>query len=84
MLQGLRESVAGISQQLQAPKNWIGSESVNLFQVVCDILELLQVMNGQLAAHTHGPSPVSSDAAALNKKASTAAELGAQLKPIVL
>lgn len=51
-IQGLRRSVAGISQQLQAPKNWIGSSSVNLFQVVCDMLDLLQQMNTQLAAHT--------------------------------
>ena len=38
-IEGLRKSVAGVSQRLVAPQNWIGSESVNLFQVVCDLLD---------------------------------------------
>ena len=57
-IQGLRKSVSGISQRLVAPKNWIGSESVNLFQVVCDLLDLVQEMNIQVASHTHGPTPI--------------------------
>lgn len=27
---------------MQVPKNWIRSESVNLFKVICDMLDLLQ------------------------------------------
>jgi hypothetical protein len=85
-IKGLRQSVAGISQQLQAPKNWIGSEGVNLFQVVCDTLDLLQQMNTQLAAHTHvpGPAPSPSDASAFTAKASQALALASKLKPITL
>ncbi|MFJ3374843.1 hypothetical protein ACIPLA_07975 [Pseudomonas sp. NPDC086112] len=85
-VQGLRKSVAGISQQLQAPKSWIGSSGVNLFQVVCDMLDLLQQMNAQLAAHTHlpGPTPNPSDATAFNAKAAAALALSAKLKPITL
>lgn len=44
-IQGLRKSVAGIGQRLQAPKSWIGSETVNLFKIVCDTLDLLKEMN---------------------------------------
>lgn len=76
-IQGLRQSVAGISPQLQAPKNWIGSSGVNLFQVVCDMLDLLRQMNTQLAAHTHvpGPMPSPTDAAAFTAKAAQALAL---------
>ena len=83
-IQGLRKSLAGLSQQLQAPKNWIGSETVNLFQVVCDTLDLLQQMNTQLAAHTHlpGPTPSPSDAAAFTAKASQSFALAVKLKQI--
>ena len=56
-IEGLRKSVAGDGQRLVAPKNWIGSESVNLFQVVCDLLDLVQEMNTQLAGHVHSSSP---------------------------
>jgi len=85
-IQGLRKSVAGISQQLQAPKNWVGSGSVNLFQVVCDMLDLLQQMNTQLAAHTHvpGPTPSPTDAAAFTAKAAQAMAQALKLKPITL
>jgi len=58
---GLRESITQGSQRLQAPKNWIGSGNVNLFQVVVDLLDLVQEMNMQIAAHVHpkvGEPPV--------------------------
>lgn len=57
-IEGLRKSVAGDGQRLVAPKNWISSESVNLFQVVCDLLDLVQEMNTQLGGHVHEESPV--------------------------
>lgn len=57
-IEGLRKSVAGKSQRLVAPKNWIGSESVNLFQVVCDLLDLVQEINTDIASHVHAQGPV--------------------------
>ena len=85
-IQGLRRSVAGISQQMQAPKNWIGSGNVNLFQVMCDVLDLLQQMNTQLAAHTHVPGSIPSptDATAFTAKAALAVAFANKLKPITL
>jgi hypothetical protein len=61
-IKGLRRSVADQGLRLQAPKNWIGSDTVNLFQVVCDVLKLLEQMNSQLAVHTHASSPAPSNA----------------------
>lgn len=83
-IEGLRKGVAGEGQRLVAPKNWIGSESVNLFQVVCDLLDLVQEMNKQLAEHTHlsGPAPSSADALAFTAKSALAAELTAQIKSV--
>ena len=81
-IQGLRESVAGASQRLVAPKNWIGSEGVNLFQVVCDLLDLVEQMNTQLAGHTHGPTPVPSNAAAFITNSGKATLMGGTLKTV--
>ncbi|NWA82350.1 hypothetical protein [Pseudomonas sp. D2002] len=53
-IEGLRKSVAAVSQRLVAPKTWLGSEEVNVLQVLCDLLCLVQQMNTQLALHTHG------------------------------
>ncbi|WP_409302037.1 hypothetical protein [Pseudomonas sp. KCJK8993] len=83
-IQGLRKSVVGISQRLQAPKTWMGSESVNVLQVLCDLLDLVQEMNAQLAGHTHGPTPPPSNAAAFTSDAAKAGALAAKLRPITL
>ena len=83
-IQGLRKSVAGISQRLQAPKTWLGSESVNVLQVLSDLLDLVQQMNTQLAAHTHfsGPIPSTSDVASLINYAKQAEKLATKLSAI--
>ncbi|WP_095051482.1 hypothetical protein [Pseudomonas sp. Irchel s3b2] len=85
-IEGMRKSVAGAGQWLESPKNWIGSESVNLFQVVCDLLDLVQQMNTQLAAHTHvpGPMPSPTDAAAFTENAAKAILQGTQLKAVTV
>ena len=83
-IEGLRKSVAAASQQLIAPKNHVGSDSVNIFQVVCDLLDLVQQMNTQLAGHTHGPTPVPGNAGAFIGNAAKATALAGQLKPITL
>ncbi|WP_431480236.1 hypothetical protein [Pseudomonas simiae] len=83
-IDGLRKSVASVSQRLVAPKNHVGSEDVNIFQVVCDLLDLVQQMNLQLANHMHVPGPTlnAADVAAFNAKAVRAREMAAKLKPI--
>ena len=85
-IEGLRKSVAGEGQRLVAPKNWIGSESVNLFQVVCDLLDLVQEMNTQMARHTHlpGPTPNPADAAAFVLHAAKALDFKERLKTITI
>src|SRR5450830_351249 len=41
-IQGLRKSVAKVSQRFEAPKTWLGSESVNVLQILCDLLDLVE------------------------------------------
>lgn len=83
-IQGLRKSAVGISQRLQAPKTWLGSEGVNVLQVLCDLLDLVQEMNTQLAGHTHGSTPPPNNAAAFTADSIVAKNLSAQLSPIIL
>jgi len=85
-IQGLRQSVAVVSQRLQAPKTWLGSEGVNVLQVLCDLLDLVQQMNTQLAVHTHvpGPAPAPADAEGFAAKAVLARQLAVKLRPITL
>jgi hypothetical protein len=78
-IQGLRKSVAGASQHMQAPKTWLGSETVN---VLWDLLDVVEQMNVQLSSHTHGPTPASNNSAAFSNAVSTVRILGGKLKPI--
>lgn len=79
----MQERIQGIRRSI-APKTWLGSEGVNLLQVVCDLLDLVEAMNTQLAGHTHqpGPTPSPGDASGFTAKAGTAKALAGQLKPI--
>ncbi|WP_267269652.1 hypothetical protein [Pseudomonas protegens] len=83
-IQGLRKSVSGISQRLQAPKTWLGSESVNVLQVLCDLLDLVQEMNTQLASHTHGSTPMPNNSAVFTSLSVEAGIWVGILKPITL
>ncbi|WP_060489139.1 hypothetical protein [Pseudomonas sp. NBRC 111121] len=73
-IKGFRRSVAA--------KTWLGSESVNALQVLCDLIDLVIQMNTDIAGHTHGPSPVPSNAASFGAHAVNGGLLSGQLKPI--
>jgi hypothetical protein len=83
-IQGMRRSVAEVSQRLQSSKTWLGSEEVNVLQVLCNLLDLVEHMNIQLASHTHGPTPVPSNAAAFTADATKAALMSVEMKVITL
>lgn len=83
-IQGLRQSVAKVSQRLEAPKTWIGSSGVNVLQVLCDLLDLVAQMNSQLAGHTHGSTPPPTNAAAFTAASGAAKQLAGKMKPITL
>lgn len=65
-----------------AATTWIGSESVNVLQVLCDLIDLVVQTNTDLASHTHGPSPVPNNAGAFAGHAASGVLLSGQLKPI--
>jgi len=83
-IKGLRNSMAGISQRMIAPKNHVGSESVNIFQVLCDTLDLIEQMAAQIATHIHGSGPQPSTAAAFTADSTAAAVLSRALKTVTL
>lgn len=81
-IQGLRKSMAAVSQRIVAPRTWVGSEEVNVLQILCDFLDLIQDMNTQVAGHAHGPTPPPNNANAFATNASAIYLLSSKLKPI--
>ena len=82
-IEGLRQSLAAGGQRLEAPTTWLGSDSVNVLQVLLDLIDLVQQMNTQLAGHGH-PSlnAPPSTAGAFTANVATATQLNGQLAPI--
>nr|WP_288912125.1 hypothetical protein [uncultured Pseudomonas sp.] len=81
-IQGLRKSVAAVSQTLLAPKTWLGSGEINVLLLLCNLLDLVQEMNSQLATHVHGPTSPPSTAAVFASYALQAGALNTKLRPI--
>jgi len=68
------ERIKGARRSI-AESTWLGSESVNALQVLCDLIDLVIVMNTAIATHQHGPSPVPNNSATFVANAETGAEL---------
>lgn len=81
-IQGMRESVAAVSQRLVAPKTWLGSEETNVLQVLCDLLDLVQQMNVQISGHYHGTSPIPNNTHVFTRTGEHVARLAGKLKNI--
>lgn len=77
----LLERVKGSRRSLAA-KTWLGSEGVNVLQVLVDLIDLVVQMNTDIAGHVHQSSPPPTNAAAFAAHAVAGTELNGQLKPI--
>lgn len=71
----MRESITAGSQRLLASKTWLGSETVNILQVLCELLEIVRNMNIQIAEHAHGPTPLPNNSPTFNSLASLSFDL---------
>lgn len=83
-IKGLRQSVAAVSQRLVAPKTWLGSEDLNVLQILCDLLNLVESMNMSIAAHVHGVTPTPTNSAEFSALGRQTNDLTLQLLPITL
>ncbi|MES2869604.1 MAG: hypothetical protein V4749_08540 [Pseudomonadota bacterium] len=81
-IEGVRKSVTGVSQNFKSPKTWLGSEGVNVLQVVCDLINVVIDMNTEIAIHQHGSSQVPGNQAAFTLMAMEASLLLQNLEAI--
>ncbi|MBH3373123.1 hypothetical protein [Pseudomonas juntendi] len=77
----LLERVKGSRRSLAA-KTWLGSEAVNVLQVLVDLIDLVVQTNADIATHVHQSSPPPTNAAAFSGHAAAGTLLNGQLKPI--
>ncbi|MNF58770.1 hypothetical protein D3C84_403380 [compost metagenome] len=80
----LRRAVAGKLQHLEAPLSWMGTDSINIFALLLQLMDLVEQLASTTANHSHpdnGQPPSQSDA--FNQQAEQATALADQLTPII-
>jgi len=79
----LRQSVAGTRQEIIAPVVWIGSEQINVAQLMLDTVELVRQLAEQLASHTHPSTGQPTNSAVIAQSATQATALAAKYSPVI-
>ncbi|MFJ5161077.1 hypothetical protein ACIP6T_18040 [Pantoea sp. NPDC088449] len=79
----LRKSVAGARQEIIASVVWIGSEQINVAQLVLDTVALVKQLADQLASHTHPSTGQPTNSAAIGQSATQATALAEKYSPVI-
>lgn len=80
----LRRTVAGELQHLEAPLSWMGTDNVNIFQLLLQLMDLVAQLANTAATHSHpdkNQPPNQGDT--FSQQAEQAAVLADQLLPII-
>ncbi|MFA7820255.1 hypothetical protein [Aeromonas dhakensis] len=79
----LRRAVAGELQHLEAPRSWMGTESANIFQLLLQLMNVVEQLAAATASHTQGSGPVPGNSGAMTGHGQQAKQLAGQLSPII-
>lgn len=79
----IRQSLAGQKQEIIAPVVWIGSEEINVAQLMLDTLDVVKELAELTAAHTHANTGTPNNAAAINGTATKSDGLKQKYSPII-
>jgi hypothetical protein len=78
----LRRSVAGELQHFEAPRSWMGSEGVNIFGLLLQLMNVVEQLAATAASHNHGwPAPTNAET--FNGQSKQAGQLAETLSPII-
>ncbi|MFM5854989.1 hypothetical protein ACET6L_07150 [Aeromonas rivipollensis] len=79
----LRRAVAGELQHLEAPRSWVGTDSVNIFRLLLQLMNVVEQLAAATAGHTHGSGPAPGNSAAMTEHGQQAKQLANTLSPII-
>ncbi|WP_336803734.1 hypothetical protein [Erwinia aphidicola] len=80
---GIRSSIAAAQQQVIAPVVWVGSQQINVMQLMLDTLDVVRQLAQLTAAHTHPDTGQPTNAAAIAQTASQADKLKTKYRPVI-
>ncbi|RKJ84408.1 hypothetical protein D6R50_06505 [Aeromonas veronii] len=79
----MRRAIAGELQHLEAPRSWMGTDSVNIFRLLLQLINVVAQLAATTASHTHGSGPAPDNSAAMTSHGQEAGQLASQLSPII-
>ncbi|WP_105574361.1 hypothetical protein [Cronobacter sakazakii] len=79
----IRKSVAAVQQQIIAPVVWIGSDTINVAQLMLDTLDVVKELAEQTASHTHSNTGAPTNAGAIRNTGTKANTLNGKYSPVI-
>lgn len=80
---GIRSSIAAAQQQVIAPVVWVGSQQINVMQLMLDTLDVVRQLAQLTAAHTHPDTGQPTNAAAIAQTGIQADTLKTKYRPVI-
>ncbi|MFM5173426.1 hypothetical protein ACQXXB_07995 [Aeromonas veronii] len=69
-------------QHFEAPRSWVGSKGVNIFGLLLQLMNLMELLAATTASHPHG-GPAPTNAETFNGQSKQAGQLAKTLSPII-
>ncbi len=79
----IRQSLAGVKQEIIAPVIWIGSQQINVAQLMIDTLDVVKELAELTAAHTHANTGTPNNATAISGTATKSDGLKQKYRPVI-
>ncbi|MGW1371699.1 hypothetical protein [Providencia hangzhouensis] len=79
----IKQSIAGAQQQIIAPVIWIGSQQINVAQLMIDTLDVVKELAELTAAHTHSNTGAPLNAQAIKGTGTKSDTLNKKYSPVI-
>lgn len=79
----IKQSIAGAQQQIIAPVVWIGSQQINVAQLMIDTLDVVKELAELTAAHTHSNTGAPLNAQAIKGTGTKSDTLNKKYSPVI-
>ncbi|GKP31691.1 Uncharacterised protein [Klebsiella pneumoniae] len=79
----IRRSIAAVQQQIVAPAVWIGSEQINVTQLMLDTLDVVKELATLTASHTHPDTGTPTNAGEIESVAMKTDTLNEKYSPVI-
>ena len=82
-IEGVRKSLAVVSQHLVAPKTWLGLDDVNILKILYEVLEMVERTSIEIALYKHDMTSIPDNASGFEEDSGGAAGMKMLLDELI-